>query len=182
MGVDGGSVGTSVGGSLVAVGGSEVGGSVVAVGGSLVAVGGIEVAVGGIAVTVGGTDVFVGGGRGVFVGGGFGVAVEGILGGRVLVGGGLVELEIITGTVTVGEAVGVLDGRRMGVDSMLMLDNACTVSAETVLILLTAKSTILAGSRTMGVVWFGSERAMAEVIHNKLIPRIPAATTPSRLV
>lgn len=80
-----------------------------------------------------------------------------------------------------GEAVGVLDGKRIGVDSMLM-SNACMVSAETVLILLTAKSTMLAGSKTIGVEELGLDKAIAEVIHNKLIPRIPAATTPSRLV
>jgi hypothetical protein len=136
-----------------------------------------------------GVNVLVGGGKGVFVGatfvfvdGGLGVEVEVILGGRVLVGTGLVALELITGTVTVGEPVGVSDGIRIGVDSILRVDKACTVSAETVLILLTAKSTMLAGSRTMGVNWLGEERAIADVMHNRLIPRIPAATTPSRLV
>lgn len=122
------------------------------------------------------------GGLGVTVGGGFGVEVEGIRGGRVLVG--CLGVKVIkAGEVGEGEAVGVREGNSIGVDSKLIVDNACTVSAETVLILLTAKSTMLAGSRTMGVVdWLGAERAIAEVMHNRLIPRIPAATTPSRLV
>jgi len=45
-----------------------------------------------------------------------------------------------------------------------------------------AISTILAGSSTIGLAGSGLERAITEVIHNRLIPRIPAATTPSRLV
>jgi hypothetical protein len=91
------------------------------------------------------------------------------------------EVEVEVGE-EVGEAVGVLEGSRMGVSSKLIVDNACTVIAETVLILLTAKSTMLAGSRAIGVGALGAERAMAEVIHNRLIPRKPAATTPRRLV
>ena len=79
------------------------------------------------------------------------------------------------------DAVGVLDGSRKGVDS-LSTDNACTVSAATVLILLTAKSTMLAGSRAIAVGALGADKAMAEVMHNKLMPSRPAATTPSRLV
>lgn len=100
----------------------------------------------------GGRCVFVGGGRGVLVGGGCGVEVEGIRGGRVLVGGGFVADEI-TGGIAVGEEgveVGVFDGKSSGVDSIL-ISSACTVSAEMVLILETAKSTMLPGSRTMGV-------------------------------
>ncbi len=83
--------------------------------------------------------------------------------------------------VAVGDAVGVLDGSRKGVDS-LSTDNACTVKAATVLILLTAKSTMLAGSRAIAVGALGADKAMAEVMHNRLMPRKPAATTPSRLV
>ena len=136
--------------------------------------------VAGTDVFVGGTEVFVGG-LGVAVGGGFGVEVEGIRGGRVLVG--CLGVKVIkAGEVGEGEAVGVRDGNSIGVDSMLIVDNACTVSAETVLILLTARSTILSGSKTIGVDWLGAERAIAEVMHNRLIPRIPAATTPRRLV
>jgi hypothetical protein len=130
-----------------------------------------------------GIGVLVFGGIGVFVEGGLGVDVEGIRGARVLVG----CLGVKAGTtdevrVGLGEAVRVLEGSRIGVDSKLIVDNACTVSAETVLILLTAKSTMLAGSRTMGVGWLGEDTAMAEVTHSRLIPRKPAATTPRRLV
>ena len=153
--------------------------------------GGIGVFVSGTGVFVSGTSVFVGGrevlvgGLAVGVEGGRGVEVAGIRGERVLVGclgvkvitTGEVEVE-----VEVGEAVGVLEGSRMGVSSKLIVDNACTVSAETVLILLTARSTMLAGSRTMGVGWLGAERAMADTRHSRLIPRKPAATTPRRLV
>ena len=64
----------------------------------------------------------------------------------------------------------------------MLTGKACTVSAETVFKLEMAMSTMLAGSRTMGLEGSGLESAIAEVIHNRLIPRIPAATTPSRLV
>ena len=84
-------------------------------------------------------------------------------------------------TVAVGEAVGVFEGSRKGVD-WLSTESACTVSAAIVLTLLTAKSTMLAGSRASGVGALGADKAMAEVMHNKLMPRKPAATTPSRLV
>ena len=141
---------------------------------------GTGVRVGGIAVFVAGSSVRVGG-IAVRVGSGLGVEVR-IRGSRVFVGclcvGGITTTE----AVTVGEEVGVRDGRRIGVSSKLMVDNACTVKAETVLILFTAKSTILAGPRTMGVGWLGDESAIAEVMHKRLIPKIPAATTPNRLV
>ena len=81
-----------------------------------------------------------------------------------------------------GDEVGVREGSNIGVESMLIVSNAWTVNAETVLILFTAKSTILAGSSTIGVGGFGAERAIADVMHNRLIPKIPAATTPRRLV
>ena len=113
---------------------------------------------GGMGVFVLGTSVFVGGrevrvgGLAVGVEGGRGVEVAGIRGERVLVG--CLGVKVITTgevKVEVGEAVGVLEGSRMGVSSKLIVDNACTVSAETVLMLLTARSTMLAGSRMMGV-------------------------------
>lgn len=180
--------GGTVGGSGVTVGGSGV-----KVGGSGVMVGGFGVKVGGSGVKVGGTAVFVlVGGRGVRVRvggiavrvGGLGVNVGGIRGSRVLVGclcvGGTTTAEEVT--VTVGDEVGVRDGRRIGVSSKLIVDSACTVSAETVLILLTARSTILPGPSAIGVGWFGAERAIADVMHKRLIPKIPAATTPRRLV
>jgi hypothetical protein len=145
---------------------------------------GMGVFVSGTSVFVGGREVLVGG-MAVLVGGGLWVEVGGIRGRRVWVGclgvkvitTGEVEVE-----VEVGEAVGVLEGNRMGVSSKLIVDNACTVSAETVLILLTARSTMLAGSRPMGVGWLGEESAIAEVKHSRLMPRKPAATTPRRLV
>lgn len=84
--------------------------------------------------------------------------------------------------VTVGDEVGVREGSKIGVESILIVESACTVSADTVLMLFTAKSTILPGSSTMGLDWLGAESAIAEVIHNRLIPKMPAATTPSRLV
>jgi len=180
----GGGVSVSGGGTGVFVSGGGIGVSVSGGGTGVLVSGGKGVNVlvgGGKGVFVGGTCVFVGG-TCVIVDGGLGVEVEVVLGGRVLVGAGLVALELITGIVNVGEPVGVSDGIRIGVDSILMVDNACTVSAETVLILLTAKSTMLAGSRTKGVDWLGEERAIADVMHNRLIPRIPAATTPSRPV
>ena len=175
----------------VLVSGIGVSGIGVSVSGTGVFVSGIGVFVSGTGVFVSGTSVFVGGsevlvgGLAVGVEGGRGVEVAGIRGERVLVGclgvkvitTGEVEVE-----VEVGEAVGVLEGSRMGVSSKLIVDNACTVNAETVLILLTARSTMLAGSRTMGVGWLGAERAMADATHSRLIPRKPAATTPRRLV
>ena len=81
--------------------------------------------------------------------------------------------------VGVGEDVSVK--KSVGVESILTA-TACTVSAETVFRLSMAMSTMLAGSSTIGLEGSGLDRAMAEVIHNKLIPRIPATTTPSRLV
>lgn len=176
----GGESGVLVSGGTVGGSGVEVGGSGVEVGGSGVEVGGTGVKLGGTAVFVEGSSVRVGG-IAVRVGSGLGVEVR-IRGSRVFVGclcvGGITTTE----AVTVGEEVGVRDGRRIGVSSKLMVDNACTVKAETVLILFTAKSTILAGPRTMGVGWLGDESAIAEVMHKRLIPKIPAATTPNRLV
>ena len=152
---------------------------------------GVSVSVGGgrgVFVSVGeGRGLLVLVGRGVLVGSGLGVEVGGILGARVLVGclcgicvGGMTTGEEVTVGDEVG--VGVREGRRIGVSSKLIVDNACTVSAETVLILLTARSTILPGPSAKGVGWFGAERAIAEVMHKRLIPKIPAATTPKRLV
>ena len=71
--------------------------------------------------------------------------------------------------------------KSVGVDSMLIA-TACTVSAETVFRLEMAMSTMLAGSRTMGLDGSGLDIAIADVIHNRPMPRTPAATTPSRLV
>jgi hypothetical protein len=173
----------------VLVSGMGVLGTGVSVSGTGVFVSGIGVFVSGTGVFVSGTSVFVGGrevlvgGLAVGVEGGRGVEVAGIRGERVLVG--CLGVKVITTgevEVEVGEAVGVLEGSRMGVSSKLIVDNACTVSAETVLILLTARSTMLAGSRTMGVGWLGADKAIAEVTHKRLIPRKPAATTPRRLV
>ena len=113
-------------------------------------------------VLVGGTRVTVGLGRRVFVGG---TRVEVGRADEVKVGG--------------GEDVSVK--KSVGVESILT-DTACTVSAETVLRLSMAISTMLAGSRTMGLAGSGLEIAIADVIHNRLMPRTPAATTPSRLV
>lgn len=141
---------------------------------------GIGVALGGTFVLVGGAEVLVGG-IAVLVGS-LGVEVGGILGSRVLVGCLCVGATTNAEAVTVGDEVGVREGSRIGVSSKLIVDNACTVSAETVLILLTARSTILPGPSTMGVGWFGAERAIADVMHRRLIPKIPAATTPKRLV
>ena len=130
-----------------------------------------------------GVGVLVGGGRGVLVGGGLGVLVGGTrvtvaLGRRVLVGG--TRVEVGRGDeVKVGEAVSVK--KSVGVES-IFTDTAWTVSAETVLRLSMAISTMLAGSRTMGLAGSGLEIAIADVIHNRLMPRTPAATTPSRLV
>jgi hypothetical protein len=86
--------------------------------------GGMGVFVSGISVLVGGREVLVGG-LAVCVEGGRGVAVAGIRGARVLVG--CLGVKVITTgevEVEVGEAVGVLEGSRMGVSSKLIVDNA----------------------------------------------------------
>ena len=84
--------------------------------------------------------------------------------------------------VRVGEAgIDVSVKKSVGVESMLTA-TACTVSAETVFRLEMAISTMLPGSRTIGLAGSGLDIAIAEVIHNRLMPRTPAATTPSRLV
>ena len=116
---------------------------------------------------------------GVLVGGGTRVEVAVGLGRRVFV-------DVIR--IRVGDEVKVGEGgidvsvkESVGVDSML-IDTACTVSAETVFKLEMAISTMLAGSRTIGLAGSGLDIAIADVIHSRLMPRTPAATTPSRLV
>lgn len=108
-------------------------------------VGGIEVAVG-----LGGLIVFVGGG-GLGVLGGLGVEVGPGRSGWVLVitgfGEGGIEVDVEEGE---GEAVPV-EKKNMGVVSTCWA--ACTVNAETVFRLETARSIMLAGSRTIGVAW-----------------------------
>ena len=130
-----GSVGISVGGSLVAVGGS-----LVAVGGSSVAVGGSEVAVnvgGGIRVLVGeGRRVLVGEGKGVLVGG-LGVLVGGTRVGVNVALGRRVTVDVNRGRVGNADAVNVGEGgiavaRGVGVESSMLTATACTVSADTV--------------------------------------------------
>lgn len=118
------------------------------------------------------------GGTFVLVGGGTRDEVAVGLGRRVFVGGTRVE---VGGEVKVGVGAAVLVKERVGVESILTA-TACTVSAETVFKLEMAISTILAGSRTMGLAGSGLDIAIADVIHNRLMPRTPAATTPSRLV
>ena len=130
-------------------------------------------------------------------GGGLGVSVgEGGGGLAVLVGGTRVGVDVTLGRrvfvdvmrmavgdeVKVGVGEDVLVKKSVGVESSMLTATACTVSAETVFRLEMAISTMLAGSSTIGLAGSGLERAMAEVIHNKLIPKMPAATTPSRLV
>jgi hypothetical protein len=127
---------------------------------------------------VGGGGLVVGGGG--LVVGGFGVEMGPGLSVRVSVICGLAEGET---AVEVEEGRGVAESaakRNNGVVSTCMA--ACTVKAETVFRLETAKSTILPGSRTMGVRELGLDRAIAEVIQSRLMPRTPAATTPRRLV
>jgi len=197
--------GISVGGGLVggmSVGGMSVGGSVgTLVGGTGVLLGGIGV--GGTGVFVG-FWVFVGTGMGVLVGGGRGVllgAAVGVLGIGEFVGkdgGGFGSLGLLVGTrVEVGKRVGVLgavevsvgakvdvevgvlEENRIGVDPPNGWDTACSVSSEIVFMLLIATSTMLPGSKTIGVDKLGSDKAIAEATHNRLMPRMPAATTPS---
>jgi hypothetical protein len=108
---------------------------------------------------------------------GVSVGVSVSVGTRVLVGV-FVPVGVEVGT---GEAVS-LGGITRGVDPDCAWYAACTVKAAAVFRFEIAKSMMLAGSRTMGVAWLGLESAIVDVIHNKLMPRRPAATTPRRLV
>lgn len=179
--VGGGSVGTLVGGTGVLLGGTGVGGTGVCVG--------FAVFVGtGIGVLVGGTGVLLGAMVGEFGIGEF-VGKD---------GGGFESFGFLVGTsVNVGKRVGVLDAvtvrvginvdvevkvpveNSIGVDPPSGMDAACFVSSEMMFTLLIATSTMLPGSKTIGVDKFGSDKAIAETTHSRLIPRMPAATTPS---
>ena len=73
----------------------------------------------------------------------------------------------------------VTEANSMGVDPPSGWDTACIVSAEIVFTLLIATSKMLPGSKTIGVDKFGSDKAIADTPQSRLMPKMPAATTPT---
>lgn len=127
-----------------------------------------------------GIGVLVGTGVCVNVGIGVRVAVGNGPGPRVLVGGIRVGVPNRVGVldgVSVGVRVLVFDGDRVGVAVGIYWETACRVNAATVLILLIAESTISCGSRADVLGSRGSDNAAADMIQNRLNPKMPVMRT-----